>query len=402
MRSLPNFVALFVLFGACLCAQGFNTLPTTAHLTAGPTRKFIPCTTNGVVHTHTSKVRPLSARRGNGDDLGREQRERLEAEIKDPVTFYEFLLPRPVRKFAWVSVGGNCFLGGLVLAGRVAAGLQPADADSWAQVGAQFGVAALMGWFFKLELEGEAKRIARRKAVREAQVARSDRTRPDARNPLGKLKEVDGDWMVRRLERMCREDPALPMLGADKAAVLRELVRTNVTAPAPVLVDVGGFLGYSALQLAQALPAGGGTVISVEKSLQYGLIAKRFVAQAKMDGTVRVEVGDAREVLAALPEGRVDLLFLDAEPGEAAEYLAALGPRLGPGAVVVTNRADDPRAAAHVARLRGDKAGWLSYPLRCRAYHGGEDAMELSFALPAGEGGGGGGGAAAAAAEAAQ
>ncbi|CAM9955912.1 unnamed protein product, partial [Heterosigma akashiwo] len=184
MRSLPNFVALFVLFGACLCAQGFNTLPTTAHLTAGPTRKFIPCTTNGVVHTHTSKVRPLSARRGNGDDLGREQRERLEAEIKDPVTFYEFLLPRPVRKFAWVSVGGNCFLGGLVLAGSVTLGCSQRTRQLGA--GRPSGSGWPPSWAGSSSWSwGRAREDRRAEGRREARVARRSTARADAPEPAG-------------------------------------------------------------------------------------------------------------------------------------------------------------------------------------------------------------------------
>jgi len=328
--------------------------------------------------------RPFCATRlqmGRGD-LEEWQRERLEAEIKDPVTFYEFLLPRPIRKFAWVAIGGNCFLGGLVLAARLAAGLSPSDPENIGQVAAQFGVAALMGLFFNLEQKGEQKRIERRKAIREVQMKRNDRTRPDAANPLGKLKPVDDQWMIRQLEKMNREDPSVPIIGEDKGAILQYLIKNNVASSEPVIVDVGGFLGYSAIKMAQALPSTGGKVYSIEKSLQYGLIEKRFVSQGKMDKKISVEIGDAKVMLKDLNVKQIDFLFLDADCTENMDYLQVALPKLQKGSIVVANGAgiyaDTPGMKTFINFIKSNQS-FFSYRIDCTTSNGSADRLEICF-----------------------
>ena len=69
---------------------------------------------------------------------------------------------------------------------------------------------------------------------------------------MSRLKEVDDEWIVRRLERWGRRDN-MPFLGPDKAAVVQEEVRRRAPRCA---VEVGGMCGYSGLKIAQALPAG--------------------------------------------------------------------------------------------------------------------------------------------------
>ena len=69
---------------------------------------------------------------------------------------------------------------------------------------------------------------------------------------VSKLKEVDDEWILRRLERW-GERSGMPFLGPEKGAILQEIVSDK--APRTV-VEGGGMCGYSAIKLAQALPPG--------------------------------------------------------------------------------------------------------------------------------------------------
>lgn len=69
---------------------------------------------------------------------------------------------------------------------------------------------------------------------------------------MSRLKEVDDEWILRRLERWGRRDN-MPFLGPEKAALVQDVVRRR--APRCV-VEVGGMCGYSGIKMAQALPPG--------------------------------------------------------------------------------------------------------------------------------------------------
>ena len=66
------------------------------------------------------------------------------------------------------------------------------------------------------------------------------------------LKEVDDEWIIRRLERWGRKDN-MPFLGPQKAGILQDIIRERQPR---VVVEVGGMCGYSALKMSQVLPRG--------------------------------------------------------------------------------------------------------------------------------------------------
>ena len=203
---------------------------------------------------------------------------------------------------------------------------------------------------------------------------------------MSRLKEVDDEWIVRRLERWGEKD-GMPFIGPDKADIIQGIVRD---AAPRVVVEVGGMCGYSGLKLAQALPEGaalmpacrpprsqahtspararrlraGGRVLSIERDWKWVLAAKRFLWQAgggprnaalreaglePVGRRVTVLWGDARQVLSRmeLPVAAaggggapsIDLLLLDGTPKETLEYLRAAEPRLADGATVIADNA---------------------------------------------------------------
>jgi hypothetical protein len=66
------------------------------------------------------------------------------------------------------------------------------------------------------------------------------------------LKEVDDEWIIRRLERWGKKDN-MPFLGPQKASILQDVIRERKPQ---LIVEVGGMCGYSAIKMAQVLPKG--------------------------------------------------------------------------------------------------------------------------------------------------
>ncbi|MCK2216986.1 class I SAM-dependent methyltransferase [Actinomadura sp. ATCC 31491] len=85
---------------------------------------------------------------------------------------------------------------------------------------------------------------------------------------------------------------------------------------ARTIVEVGTSRGVSTLWLADAARATGGHVLSLDLDAGAQEHARRSVAGAGLAGQVEFRAADGGAALAALPDGSVDLLFLDAERPE--------------------------------------------------------------------------------------
>jgi predicted O-methyltransferase YrrM len=102
--------------------------------------------------------------------------------------------------------------------------------------------------------------------------------------------------------------------------ILARLVR------AERVLEVGTFVGVSAIYLARALEAGG-RVVTIEKFPEFAAIAQRnFVANGVQD-RITLLVGDAIERIEELPADEpFDLVFLDGHKERYAEYFEAIAP----------------------------------------------------------------------------
>ncbi|KAJ5115007.1 catechol O-methyltransferase 1 [Penicillium alfredii] len=82
------------------------------------------------------------------------------------------------------------------------------------------------------------------------------------------------------------------------------------------MVELGGYVGYSALLFGSALKrAGGRKYLSLERSPKFAAIAGALVELAGLDDTVEVVVGPCRDSLRKIrhdyPTGVVDVFFID-------------------------------------------------------------------------------------------
>ena len=82
------------------------------------------------------------------------------------------------------------------------------------------------------------------------------------------------------------------------------------------IVEIGTSRGVSTLWLADAARANGGAVLSLDTDPQASAAAREALAGAGLAELVELRVGDGGDALAALGDGEVDLLFLDAERTE--------------------------------------------------------------------------------------
>lgn len=90
------------------------------------------------------------------------------------------------------------------------------------------------------------------------------------------------------------------------------------------IVEVGTFTGYSALCMAQAMPADG-QLICCDIPGDYNATAERYWSEAGVAECIELRLAPALETLAALEQeglaGSIDLLFIDADKANYPSYL---------------------------------------------------------------------------------
>ncbi|MFG2300046.1 O-methyltransferase [Actinacidiphila glaucinigra] len=124
------------------------------------------------------------------------------------------------------------------------------------------------------------------------------------------------------------------------------------------IVEVGTFTGFSALSMAQALPADG-RLIACDVSEEWTAVAREAWAKAGVADRVDLRIAPALDTLRALPrEPWIDLVYLDADKGSYVAYWEELVPRMRPGGIIAADntlyhgRVVDPRATGDTAGIR--------------------------------------------------
>lgn len=86
------------------------------------------------------------------------------------------------------------------------------------------------------------------------------------------------------------------------------------------IVEVGTFTGYSALCMAQAMPADG-QMICCDLAADYNRIAERYWQEAGVDSRIEQRLAPALDTLAQLADDAFDLVFVDADKANYPVYL---------------------------------------------------------------------------------
>jgi caffeoyl-CoA O-methyltransferase len=98
------------------------------------------------------------------------------------------------------------------------------------------------------------------------------------------------------------------------------------------VLEIGTFTGYSALSMAEALPADG-RIVSCELKKRHAELARSFIERSPYREMIEIRVGPATETLAAL-EGPFDFVFIDADKTGYRAYYEAVLPMLRSGGVI--------------------------------------------------------------------
>jgi caffeoyl-CoA O-methyltransferase len=124
------------------------------------------------------------------------------------------------------------------------------------------------------------------------------------------------------------------------------------------IVEVGTFTGFSALAMAQALPADG-RLIACDISEEWTAYGREAWEKAGVADRIELRIAPALDTLRAMPsEPHIDLAYLDADKGNYIPYWEELVPRMRQGGLVVTDNVlfhgavTDPQATGGAAAIK--------------------------------------------------
>ncbi|MDX3095820.1 O-methyltransferase [Streptomyces sp. ME01-24h] len=150
-------------------------------------------------------------------------------------------------------------------------------------------------------------------------------------------------------------DAAAMQSAREQGPLLAFLVRLT---GARQVVEVGTFTGFSALSMAQALPADG-RLIACDISEEWTAVAREAWAEAGVADRVDLRIAPALDTLRALPRDQwIDLVYLDADKANYVAYWEELVPRMRPGGIIAADntlfhgRVVDPHATGDTAGIR--------------------------------------------------
>ena len=102
-----------------------------------------------------------------------------------------------------------------------------------------------------------------------------------------------------------------------------------------MVLEVGTLIGYSAILIGKEL-GNDAKIITIEIHAKEAKIAKENIKKAEISPTVKVLVGDTKEIIPKL-EGTFDLVFIDAEKKEYIDYLQKIESKLHKGSIIVAD-----------------------------------------------------------------
>ena len=104
------------------------------------------------------------------------------------------------------------------------------------------------------------------------------------------------------------------------------------------IVDIGTFTGYSALAMAEVLPDGG-EILTIENNPSHAKIARDFFARSPDGFKITLRLGDALDILKALPEAGTELVFIDADKQSYSAYYMESMRILRKGGLIIADNA---------------------------------------------------------------
>lgn len=101
------------------------------------------------------------------------------------------------------------------------------------------------------------------------------------------------------------------------------------------VLEIGTYLGYSALCLAEGL-ADGGKVITLDVNEETNEVARSFVEKSEYTHRIEFHLGNAVEIIPTLAE-TLDLVFIDADKPNYSNYYNLVFDRVRPGGFIIAD-----------------------------------------------------------------
>lgn len=141
------------------------------------------------------------------------------------------------------------------------------------------------------------------------------------------------DELLREIEVLNETQSHSTMLSGPVQGKLLELL--SMALKPERILEVGTFLGYSALCMAKGLRAGG-MLHTLELSKESADTAERFFAKSSQHDQIILHLGIALELIPAIDEAW-DLVFIDADKVNYINYYELTLPRLKKGGVILAD-----------------------------------------------------------------
>jgi caffeoyl-CoA O-methyltransferase len=121
-------------------------------------------------------------------------------------------------------------------------------------------------------------------------------------------------------------------VGRIEGRFLKMLVRLT---GARRILEIGMFTGYSALMMAEGLPADG-HIITCDVNPKAEEIARRYFNESPDSHKIEIRMGPALDTIRTL-QGPIDMVFIDADKTNYPNYFDAVLPLIKPGGLIVAD-----------------------------------------------------------------
>lgn len=148
---------------------------------------------------------------------------------------------------------------------------------------------------------------------------------------LQKLSQPSSGWQA-LLENEAERDQ-IPIMERDGIDFLKQILRLK--QPKRIL-EVGSAIGYSALQMADAVPST--NIVTIERDQERANRATENFNRYNLSQTIELIIGDAFDVADQVNEkGPYDLIFIDAAKGQYQRFFELFSSMLTEQGVVITD-----------------------------------------------------------------
>src|SRR5690606_36184967 len=109
---------------------------------------------------------------------------------------------------------------------------------------------------------------------------------------------------------------------------------SNMVRPLNVL-EIGTYLSYSALCIAEGLAAGG-RITSLDVNEETNRIAQGFIDRSPYKNAIDLRLGDAMSIIPQL-DGPIDMVFIDADKPNYSNYYHLVQPQVREGGFIIAD-----------------------------------------------------------------